>query len=287
MINKVSALVLATVFVTACAPAKNGVKVQSREAKVTDNTEAEKSATAGGPNADESAKAQGFDNEQDRIAYLTPKTVDVKIEKADPRTSSEAQKKGEVVPNPNVRPEEIVGTIAGLVINPTDKKLWKLVGQQAWEIVRLNQPVNNVGTPPSVSVLPAEFRNWDDMEGFSAQPQAVTYQLVLKNLYGIKVVEQNYTVHYSHSGKYNGKGAYIANASVDSKVSVVWGFKLNSKIEVSKVVNTGTKDNPIPGLELKLLWDVKTILKSAKEADTFFLQGNGRITHVNSGRTTL
>ena len=238
-----------------CTP--NGKLVQSRTANTTDS---------------------GIQLDEAEAKQLTPNSIEVTVEETpalkepnDWNTSSTRK---------DTDPTKILGTIAGLYVNPADKDLWSLLGSQAWAIIEKNKPVLNYNEN-SVSVLPAGYTDWTSMHGWKTR--AVTYRLRIKNLYNMTVVDQAYTVKFNYGGKQNsGRGGrYLANVAVIPKISVVTGYKLNSGVEFSRVVNAGTPQNPIPALELKLTWNVKTILKEARETDSFVVDGNGNITHLN------
>jgi hypothetical protein len=234
-------------------------------------------------NTPESASAAA-DLTPEEIAGLTPAKVVLHSEDV---TDTEASSNSQWTASPTapskrnnqneVDPTTILGTIAGLVMNPLDRKLWSLVGQQAWTIVDKNKPVLNY-SDRSVSVLPSGYKNWQSMERWKIR--ARTIHLDIKNLYGMTVVSQAYTIKYNYGGQMNGHGGYLANVSVAPTVSVVIGYRLDSAVEFSRVVNVGTEADPVPGIELRIGWNVKTILKEAKEADSFFIQGDGQISHL-------
>jgi hypothetical protein len=224
----------------------------------------------------DTGSASGLDAAQ--IAALTPQNVVVSVEEEAPSATNPSSPGWNSTPSKTeVDPTTILGTIAGLVINPADKDLWSLVGQQAWTIVDKNKPVLNY-RDKSVSVLPNGYKNWQEMEQWNAR--AITYRLTIKNLYGATVVDQAYTIKFFYGGRLNGNGRYLANVSVAPKISVVIGYKLDSAVEFSRVVNAGTRENPIPALEMRIGWNVKTILKEARESDSFFIKGDGSITHL-------
>ncbi|MDX9730722.1 MAG: hypothetical protein RBT63_03035 [Bdellovibrionales bacterium] len=161
-----------------------------------------------------------------------------------------------------------------------DVRKWITLGEKLWEVVKNNQPIMNVQTH-AVSVLPEALPHWTHMETWKG-PQAKSYTIAAKNLYGITVISHTYTVAFHHGGSYQGQGQFLANATILSTgVDVSWGFTLNSEVKVGAPLNTGTKQSPIPGVDLALNWNMSSILKKAQGTDQFFVRGDGTSTHTS------
>jgi hypothetical protein len=161
-----------------------------------------------------------------------------------------------------------------------DIKRWMTVGQKIWEVVRNNQPVINVKTQ-SISVLPDVSPNWTEMETWRG-PMAKSYTISAKNLYGATVISHTYTVAFHYGGSLYGRGQFLANATIiPTNVSVSWGFTLNSQVNTGQPLNTGTRANPIPGVDLGLEWSMSSVLKKTQGVDQFHVRGDGTSTHVN------
>ena len=158
---------------------------------------------------------------------------------------------------------------------------WITLGQKIWDIIVAGKPVANVSTQ-RIAVLPASQPDWLQMENWKG-PEAKTYEVSAKNLYGMTVMSHSFTIAYNYGGQIDGQGAFLANATViPSKVSVSWGFTLNSKVEVGQAVNTGTKASPVPGIELQLKWSMDSILKHLEGVESFFVRGSGETTRVSA-----
>lgn len=161
-----------------------------------------------------------------------------------------------------------------------DVKKWVTLGQKLWDVIRNNQPVVNVKTQ-TVSVLPLSKPNWTEMETWKG-PQAKSYTVAAKNLYGMTVISHTYTVAFHHGGSLGGRGQFLANATIiPTNINVAWGFTLNSKVNVGQPLNTGTAIDPIPGLDLGLEWSMSSVLKKSQGTDQFYVRGDGTSTHVN------
>lgn len=174
---------------------------------------------------------------------------------------------------------ETLDSVSAVVANPYNITAWIALGKKAWEIVIKNEPVLNAATK-TVSILPAAQPNWAQMENWKA-PVARSYTIIARNGFGVDAVTHKYTVAYNYGGQLNGQGAFLANATIiPAQVSVVWGYTLNSNVEVGQIVNTGTKTAPVPGVAMNLKYGISTILKKSEGVDQFFVRGNGAMTHT-------
>jgi hypothetical protein len=175
--------------------------------------------------------------------------------------------------------DQIGDDIIDIITNPGDMTKWVTLGKRAWKIVLANRPVANVKSQ-TVAVLPIAKPDWHAMESW-AGPTSKAYTLEIDNAYGVTVMSYTYTIAHNYGGKYQGKGAYIANATViPTTVDVIWGFKLNSHVEVGQTLNMGTKNSPTPGVELAVKWNTETLLSHQEGTDSFFLTGDGQTKHI-------
>ncbi len=159
-----------------------------------------------------------------------------------------------------------------------DLKTWITLGPKLWTLIEANAPVVNVQTQ-SVSVLPAGIA-WTDMETWKG-PAAKTYSMTAKNVYGVAVVSQSYTVAYNYGGSVAGKGQFLANATIiPTAIKVSWGFKLASELRVGNTLNTGTYENPVPGVDLTVHWTFHSVMSHVEGREQFFVRGDGSNTHV-------
>lgn len=174
-----------------------------------------------------------------------------------------------------------IGSVLGtLGLDIGDVQSWITVGLKIWDVIKANQPVLNVQTQ-TVSVLPQSQPNWQQMETWKG-PQAKSYTLAAKNLYGVVVVSHTYTVAFHYGGSLDGHGQFLANATIiPTNVNVLWGFTLNSEVKVGDPLNSGTKKDPIPGIGLGLEWSMSSFLKKQQGRDQFYVRGDGTTSHVN------
>jgi hypothetical protein len=211
----------------------------------------------------------GFKSAEDMEKYLTPgviTTVEV-----DPAT----------LPAPLSNPLLLDGSsIADLVIGDlSSPQTWVAIGQKIWDIVKANKPVVNV-TTDKISILPEAQGSWANMENWQG-PATKAYTLQFKNLLGMSVVTYTYRVAYNYGGTLAGKGQFIANLTViPQKVDVLWGYTLNAHVEHSQVINTGTRENPVPSVQTEVKWAVDTVVRHTDGTDSYNVKGNGEMTKL-------
>lgn len=149
------------------------------------------------------------------------------------------------------------------------------IGKTVWKIIEKNRPVVNLKLD-HVSVVPEGAMHVGMLANWS-MPEVKTYKVVYKNGFGIKVVEFFFRTVFTHSGTFNGKGAYIANAAIyPAHLEVLWGYTFNANTMVPKAVNIGTSENPNIALEMHLNWLVDTPFKNSQETFSIIMTGDGR-----------
>jgi hypothetical protein len=150
------------------------------------------------------------------------------------------------------------------------------LGEKAWEIIKSNQPVLEFNTKsamaiPKAAASPNNMENWN-------MPVSRDYQVIYENGFGMDVVTFHYKIIFTPGGSFEGRGQYLANASVHPvDVSVSWGYTFNANVEIGELINSGTKDDPLAGMQLNIVWDVSTIIKKNKGGDYYFAKGDGEL----------
>lgn len=225
--------------------------------------------------ASPTAESLGFSSETEMNNYFTIKNVKVTPVALPPSSGYDAP-----VPPAIALGNGLLETLGPVLMNPGNPTSWIAFGKKVWEVVVENKPVVNVQTQ-SVTVLPNNKKLWSQMSGWRG-PRGAAYVIQAVNGFGTTVIDTKYTVTYNYGGKLNGKGDYIANATiVPSLVSVGWGYTYNSSVSVGDIVNVGSVDSPIPGVDLQLHWNMKTIIKETDGVDSFFATGNGSLQHIS------
>jgi hypothetical protein len=97
-------------------------------------------------------------------------------------------------------------------------------------------------------------------------------------------VDFSFRLLYTYGGNVEGKGRYLAHVTaVPLNVSVFWGYVFNSEIQIPNIVNVGSHENPVAGMEVLLKWQVKSILKHTEGSKSFFVQGDGKFFNLTDG----
>ena len=151
------------------------------------------------------------------------------------------------------------------------------IGEQVWSFIQNNRPVVTAKTM-SASALPRGVSCWTDLDNWQP-PRSETYQVIYRNLFGIQVIKLEFSLIYSYGGQYNGLGRYLMNATVQYRdLQVAWGgFHVSADASVPTVINIGSKENPVAGMQMNVNWTVSG-LNHIERTASFFVAGDGRPT---------
>ena len=218
----------------------------------------------------------GFSSETEMKNYLT--VTDVKVT-AMPVDESELAAPAPT--NPTIAlGGGLLDALGPVLADSSSAGAWIAFGKKAWEVVVANQPVVNVQTT-RVTVLPTDKAQWAQMAGWRG-PRGAVYGFQAVNAFGMTTVDQKYTVSYNYGGNLNGKGNYLANVTIiPTNISVAWAYTLNSNVEVGQILNAGSVQSPVPAVDLQLKWGIKTILKEEQHIDSFYVKGDGALSHIS------
>jgi hypothetical protein len=176
----------------------------------------------------------------------------------------------------------VIGAIGSVIAGTADIDKWVILGEKIWQLIVDNRPVANVSTQRVQIVPQASLNNWETMTAWRG-PALHSFKIEATNLLGMVVMSHTYTVAFNYGGQYLGHGAFLANATViPSNVTVAWGFKLTSALEVGQAVNTGSLVEPVPGLDLQVKWSMDSVLKHMEGRENFFVKGTGQVTQTVS-----
>lgn len=151
------------------------------------------------------------------------------------------------------------------------------LGFKIWDIVKANQPVLNFKNKsamaiPQLAGSAEVLTNW-------GKPVSKNFRVSYENGLGFETIGFEYKVIFTPHGSFDGRGQYIANASVHPyDISVGLGYEFNAEVEVGQLLNVGTANDPLAGMQININWDVNTMLKKNKGGDYYFVQGDGSIT---------
>ena len=148
-------------------------------------------------------------------------------------------------------------------------------GKEAWKFIVENRPVVNA-TSETVSIVPKGVTDWTQLTGW-AQPEARTFKVTYKNLLGWEVMNFSYRIVYTPGGKYNDKGSYLTQVTVEPhQISAYWGFSVEAKASVPSIVNLGTVDDPVAGAQILVEWTAKSLTSHFENTRAFFVTGVGQ-----------
>ncbi len=153
------------------------------------------------------------------------------------------------------------------------------LGEALYQLVLKGKPSVKTEYAP-ISVLPRVSGQPVDIfetEGWST-PEKRTYEVKYENLYGVVIVEYKFSVLFSHSGTYNGTGAYLTSVQVVPEfVKVLWGWALDSTMRLGGIQNQGTKENPVAGATIILQYTTSSMFENLQRTTSFFITGKGEI----------
>jgi hypothetical protein len=161
------------------------------------------------------------------------------------------------------------------------------IGKKVWPVIDANRPVITTSSlAPSISIIPeveagtakaelAKMANW-------SVPKSVSYRVVYKNVYKMEVVSFTYTIMFQYNGSYKGKGKYITSLKTQaSEVSAAWGFNFDAASELVNIANVGSEEAPVASGILQVSYKVRGLLNEMRNAQSFYVDGNGDIKLLN------
>lgn len=148
------------------------------------------------------------------------------------------------------------------------------IGRELWKIVVDNQPEVNARFQ-SASALPRGVTCWDVMDTWAA-PSAKTFQVSMKNGWGVEVINFVYRIVYTYGGSYQGRGQYLSSVKViPANLNVAWGFKINVNASIPQVFNGGTAADPIANMEVVVDWTVRNPITFIQRSSVYHVSGDG------------
>ena len=105
-----------------------------------------------------------------------------------------------------------------------------------------------------------------------------TYNVTMKNNFGMEVVRVRVRVTGNWGGSAAGRGQYLANViMVPVETYVAWGWSLDLWSENRDPVNTGTFEQPIAGLGFDIRYRVKTYFNELGGMQDYWITGDGQL----------
>lgn len=171
----------------------------------------------------------------------------------------------------NLNPLDAVEVIVDKIIN---------IGKKIFAVVDAGKPVVNVKLD-TANALPQGLTCWSDLSGWQF-PQSKVYNVKYKNAYGMTVVDYTYRVTYTAGGSVDGIGKYITNATFQpANIYVAWGFQFDATAVVPSVFNTGSRQDPVAGMQMNMQWKVTSPLAHAQSTETYFVSGENKLVELD------
>lgn len=150
------------------------------------------------------------------------------------------------------------------------------IGKKIFAVIEAGRPVVNLKID-NANALPKGLTCWSDLAGWNV-PQSKVYNVQYENGFGMTVVDFTYRVLYTAGGNYNGVGKYITNATFQpANVSVGWGFNFDASATIPSVFNTGSKNDPVAGMQMNMEWKVTNVVSHEQGAESYYVSGENKM----------
>ena len=160
-----------------------------------------------------------------------------------PKPAQDAQ------PKESVNPVVMIGEIVNL-------------GAKIWNIIKENKPTDDIKTLYATAT-PDGVTQWNRLQGWTP-PQGPVYGFSAKNKLGREVVAVRYQVLRSYNGSYNNQGRYLTAVTVQPvHVEIGWGYDFQLSVEIPDkgLLNAGSVENPVAGMQVIVKWTISTPLQ--------------------------
>ncbi|MBV2168319.1 MAG: hypothetical protein KUL82_06390 [Bdellovibrio sp.] len=150
------------------------------------------------------------------------------------------------------------------------------IGKKIFNVINAGRPVVNIKID-TANALPKGLTCWSDLSGWNI-PQSKVYNVQYENGFGMTVVDFSYRVTYTAGGSADGIGKYITNATFQpANVSVGWGFQFDATAVIPSVFNTGSKRDPVAGMQMNMEWKVTSPMAHEQSTESYFVSGENKL----------
>lgn len=241
------------------------------------------------------------------VEYNTVEDVEIYTIEEDPRTGKETQKlfhqggmndpidlssilkrqqdPGGIVPGIGFDPGP-PGPLGqfGSVLAMTDSLL--AFGQRVVGIIREGTPVFNeagaaIKVLPRIAGLDSVQISGMDLENWRT-PFNKKIKFIVRNWFGMKMVDVTYMLMYTYGGQLNGTGRYLTGVEVKPvAVDVQFGYELNVDFELQSIRNMGSSFSPVAAATIMINSTISTILSKKMRTMVFNVRGDGGHQQIN------
>nr|BFD58809.1 hypothetical protein CKG001_09160 [Bdellovibrio sp. CKG001]BFD62234.1 hypothetical protein BdHM001_09150 [Bdellovibrio sp. HM001]BFD67848.1 hypothetical protein HAGR004_28700 [Bdellovibrio sp. HAGR004] len=154
------------------------------------------------------------------------------------------------------------------------------IGKKIFAVINAGKSVVNLKMD-TANALPAGLTCWSDLHGWNV-PQSKVYNVVYENGFGMAVVDFSYRVTYTAGGSADGVGKYITNATfMPANLSVAWGFNFDATAVIPSVFNTGTKRDPVAGMQMNMEWKATSPMAYEQATESYFVSGENKLIQLD------
>jgi hypothetical protein len=147
------------------------------------------------------------------------------------------------------------------------------LGKEVWKVIEENAPVVNIKYDYATA-LPRGISDAGQLDGFSDVVYQ-SYRMYGTNGFGMTVYDVTYTLVHQYGGSYEGKGAYLATASIiPSNVDVLWGYTVDLNVNNVSTLNVGSADAPVGSVSMEMSFKVSTVIKSHTSTTLYQFRGD-------------
>lgn len=145
----------------------------------------------------------------------------------------------------------------------------------SWTVVSANAPAAKTGR---AAALPEGINDWSALDGWQ-EPKSYRVNYYTRNGFGMKAIDFTFRLGYHYGGSLAGRGRYLAEVSLEPEaVSVLPGYRLDAeaRVEGFSVVNAGTHEDPVAGMQVKLVMSMASTSNHWTGTVVFYIDGTGK-----------
>lgn len=163
----------------------------------------------------------------------------------------------------------IIGTIAiDAIVN---------IGKSIWTLIQAGRPKINLNMDVA-SAVPQGIQSWAELDSWK-DPIAKLYKTQLYTGNKRYLGDVYYRLVFTYGGHYRGVGNYLTNVTIlPAQVSVSYNKNFYAQTRVTQIVNHGTRENPIAGMSLDLIWGIESLTSKSMQSISLHVRGDGGVT---------
>lgn len=156
------------------------------------------------------------------------------------------------------------------------------LGEKILKIIENNQPVIK-SSSQVFSAMPSKAVKLSDEELVEqtygwCEPLVQRFRSTYKNLYGLKVVDFEYSIKMIYGGGVDESSDFIKSLIfTPEKIDTAWGYTFDASAIFMDSYNAGTKENILAVLDINFEYKVSTLVKKSVSTDSYSFYANGKV----------